>query len=384
MIPYGRQTITEEDEAAVLEALRSELITQGPRVAGFENAIAKKVGADHCVCVNSATSALHIAYLAIDLGPGDLIITSPNTFLATANAALLCGADVDFADIDPDTFNLDAKALAERLELHRRAGRRVKAIVPVHFAGQPCDMAEIAALAQAHGARIIEDAAHAIGARYGDHAVGACTHSDAVIFSFHPVKIITSAEGGAATTNNAEIALAMAKLRSHGQTRAADELIRKDQGAWYYEQHVLGLNYRMTELQAALGASQISRIDALIQRRVAIADRYDAMLADLDVICPVRAPGRASAWHLYVIKLPSGDAARRRRVFERMRAAGIGVQVHYIPVHLQPYYMDRGFKVGDYPVAESTYDRVISLPMFADLTLDEQERVARALRDALN
>jgi UDP-4-amino-4,6-dideoxy-N-acetyl-beta-L-altrosamine transaminase len=383
MIPYARQTITAEDEAAVLEALRSGLITQGPRLEAFENALSRKVGSKYAVCLNSATSGLHLAYLAVGVGPGDVVITSPNTFLATANAALLCGAEVDFADIDPDTFNLCPLALEARLELHQKAGRSVKAVVPVHLAGQPCDMSRIEELARHHGAAVIEDASHAVGGVYDKAFVGSCTHSDITVFSFHPVKIITAAEGGAALTNNADLARRMTLLRSHGQTRAPHELEKPDEGPWYYEQHLLGLNYRMTELQAALGDSQLRRLDDVVARRRALADRYDELLAGLPVQSPHRAAGRLSSWHLYIIKLLGDNASKRREVFEHLRASGIGVQVHYIPVHLQPYYRRLGFLPGDFPIAEDVYEKVISLPLFPDLTENEQDRVVVSLNKAL-
>jgi len=381
MIPYGRQMIDSDDIAAVEAVLRSDHLTQGPVLPRFEMAVVRRVGACHGVAVNSATSALHIACLALDVGPGDLLWTSPNTFVASANCGRYCGAEVSFVDIDPETFNICADALEARLEAAARAGRLPKVIVAVHMCGQSPDMARIAELARRHGVRIIEDASHAIGAGYLGAPVGNCAHSDITVFSFHPVKIITSAEGGMALTNDAGLAARMDRLRSHGITREPGLMTHAPDGPWYYQQLELGWNYRMTELQAALGLSQMDRLDAFISRRRALADAYDAALKDLPLRLPGRQVGADSSWHLYVIRLD--DPAPRRGLFEALRAAGIGVNLHYIPVHLQPYYRDMGFGPGDFPVSEEYYARAISIPLHAGLTDDEQAQVVAALAEAL-
>lgn len=382
MIPYGRQDISEADIAAVTGVMRSDFLTQGPAVPRFEAAVAARVGAAHGVAVNSATSALHVAVAALGLGPGDLLWTAPITFVASANCARYCGADVDFVDIDPGTFNMSADALEAKLARASAEGRLPKVIVPVHMAGQSPDAARIATLARAHGARIVEDASHAIGASYRGTPVGACAHSDITVFSFHPVKIITTAEGGLATTQDPELAESMALLRSHGVTRDPRRMTRDSDGPWYYQQVDLGWNYRMTEMQAALGLSQLDRLDDFVARRRALADRYDTLLSGL----PLRRPGRLaeaeSAWHLYVVQLD--DAARHRAVFNTLRDAGIGVNLHYIPVHTQPYYAALGFRDGDFPAAEDYYARAISIPLHARLTEDEQDTVVAALREALS
>lgn len=382
MIPYGRQIISDADIRAVTDVLRSDFLTQGPAVPRFEQAVAARVGAAHAVAINSATSALHIACLALDLGPGDLLWTSPITFVASANCARYCGADVDFVDIDPDTFNLCPVALEAKLVTAREAGRLPKIIVAVHMCGQSPDMARIAALARAHGVRLIEDASHSIGADYRDAPVGNCAHSDITVFSFHPVKIITTAEGGMALTNDAELASRMERLRSHGITRDADQMTHEPDGPWYYQQLELGWNYRMTEMQAALGLSQLDQLDAFIARRRALADSYDRALAGLPLRIPGRQEGAASSWHLYVVRLD--DPARHCAVFEGLRAQGVGVNLHYIPVHLQPYYRDLGFAPGDFPKAEDYYSRAISIPLHAGLSDQDQGRVLAALKVALS
>jgi len=384
VIPYGRQDITEADIEAVVAVLRSDWLTQGPMVPRFEAAVAGYTGAGHAVAVNSATSALHIACLALDLGPGDLLWTSPVTFVASANCALYCGADVDFVDIDPRSYNMSPVALEAKLQAAEQAGRLPKIVVPVHLCGQSCDMAAIRALADHYGFRIIEDASHAIGGRYRDAPVGDCRYSDITVFSFHPVKIITTAEGGMALSNDAELAARMEMLRSHGITRDAARMSRPPDGPWYYEQQALGLNYRMTDLQAALGLSQLDRLDDYVARRHALAARYDALLAELPVTRPWQHPDSYSGLHLYVIRVAGGgDGERRRSVFEGLRTRGIGVNVHYIPVHLQPYYRALGFAPGEFPNAEAYYAEAISLPMYPTLSEAEQDQVVAALREAL-
>jgi len=383
VIPYGRQDISGEDIAAVVAVLQSNWLTQGPAVPRFEAAVAQRCGAEHGVAVNSATSALHLACLALGLGPGDRLWTTSNTFVASANCARYCGAAVDFVDIDPHTLNLSPSALADKLEQAEKAGTLPKVVVPVHFAGQSCDMAAIGALADRYGFRIIEDASHAIGGRYQGQPIGNGRYADITVFSFHPVKIITTGEGGMALTNDASLAERMTRLRSHGITR--DAATQAAVGPWYYEQVELGFNYRLTDLQAALGLSQLARLDTYVAARRRLADRYDALLADLPLTTPWRDPASASAWHLYVVQLNDAALARpgRRAVFEHLRAAGIGVNVHYIPVHLQPDYRRLGFAPGDCPVAEDYYARAITLPLYPTLSDAEQDQVVAALCEAL-
>lgn len=379
MIPYGRQDISDEDIAAVEAVLRSDFLTQGPAVPAFEAAIAARVGAAHAVAANSATSALHIAVAALGLGPGDVLWTVPNTFVASANCALYCGASVDFVDIDPATWCMCPDALAAKLTRAATAGRLPKVIIPVHFAGQSCDMERIGALARRYGIRVVEDASHAIGAEYQGRPVGDCAQSDITVFSFHPVKIVTTGEGGLATTQDAELARRMELLRSHGITRDRTRMTR-DEGPWYYEQIALGWNYRLTDLAAALGSSQLTRLDGFLATRRAHAAAYDVDLAGLDVVRPFQHPDTLSSWHLYVVLV---DAARRRAIFEGLRAAGIGVNLHYHPVHLQPYYRSLGFAPGDFPVAEDYAARAITLPIHARLTDAERATVVAALGVAL-
>lgn len=375
MIPYGRQSISEADIDAVVEVLRSDFLTQGPAVPIFEEAIAAVTGASHVVAVNSATSALHIACLALGLGPGDRLWTSPNTFVASANCALYCGARVDFVDIDPETYCMSPDALEEKLARAASEGQLPKIIVPVHFAGQSCEMDRIGALAKRYGVHVIEDASHAIGASYRGKPVGSCDWSDICVFSFHPVKIVTTGEGGVATTQNVELAQRMLLLRSHGITRER-ELMTRDEGPWYYEQQALGWNYRLTDIAAALGTSQIRRLDSYVAARRSHAKAYDEALAARKVILPVQHPDTASSWHLYVVLV---EEQRHRQIFEGLRRRGVGVNLHYIPVHLQPWYRRMGFRAGDFPAAESYYARAISLPLFATLTVDQRGKVIDAL-----
>ena len=385
MIPYGHQDISQSDVDAVVQVLHSDFLTQGPMVPRFEQAVAARVGANYAVAVNSATSALHVACLALDLRPGDRLWTVPNTFVASANCGRYCGADVDFVDIDPRTYNLSTSALAAKLEEAERSGTLPKVLVPVHFAGQSCDMMGIHALAQRYGIRIIEDASHAIGGRYRGAAIGGCAYSDITVFSFHPVKIITTGEGGMALTNDRELAARMRLLRTHGITREPDRMEGCDDGSWYYEQLDLGFNYRMTDFQAALGLSQHDRVDEFVSRRRQIASTYDERLAGLPLILPFQHPDTESAFHLYVVQIDSDSTLiARRTVFERLRKAGIGVNVHYIPVHTQPYYRRRGFRLGQYPEAEKYYSRAISIPMYAALETSAIDRVTAALREALS
>lgn len=383
-IPYGRQHINQADIDAVVRVLQSDYLTQGPAVPKFEKLLADYCGTAHALAVNSATSALHVACMALGLGPGDWLWTSPITFVASANCGLYCGARVDFVDIDPSTYNMCPVALERKLEQAEREGRLPKVVVPVHLTGQSCDMRAIHALAQRYGFKIIEDASHGVGGRYADQPIGSCEFSDITVFSFHPVKIITTAEGGVALTNSDELAERMALLRSHGITRDATKMTHAPDGDWYYQQIMLGYNYRMTELQAALGVSQTDRLDEFVARRHELARRYDGLLAECPVTVPWQHPDTYSGLHLYVIRLQLDKTARtHRQVFDAMRQNGIGVNLHYIPVHLQPYYAAMGFKAGDFPEAERYYSEAISLPMYAILQEAEQDRVVDVLRQAL-
>lgn len=380
VLPYGRQQITEEDVQAVVEALRSDWLTQGPTIERFERAVAKYCGCKHAVATNSATSALHIAALASGLGGGDRLWTSPNTFVASANCALYCGAEVDFVDIDPRTYNLSVNDLSARLAGASRNGTLPKVIVPVHFAGQSCEMLKIAELAREYGVVLIEDASHGIGGSYLRTKVGSCAYSDLAVFSFHPVKIITTGEGGLVLTNRDDLSTKLRLLRSHGITRSEAEMVGSSHGPWYYEQVALGYNYRMTDIEAALGLSQLQRIDQIVTRRQVLAKRYDELLSSLPVTTPWQHPDTCSAFHLYVIRLRRDLIEKsHRQVFEELRAAGILVNLHYIPVHTQPYYQRLGFKAGQFPNAENYYAEAITLPLYFGLTDSEQDFVVAQL-----
>jgi UDP-4-amino-4,6-dideoxy-N-acetyl-beta-L-altrosamine transaminase len=367
-IPYGRQDISEDDITSVIAVLRSDFLTQGPKVPEFEKRVAEYTGAKFGIAVNSATSALHIACLALGVAKGDIVWTSPITFVASANAAVYCGAQVDFVDIDPRTYNLSTNALRIKLELAKKNGQLPKVVIPVHFAGQSCDMKEIHALGQEYQFQIIEDASHAIGAEYLKENVGSCKYSDICIFSFHPVKIITTAEGGMALTNNELLAQRMGLFRSHGITREASQMLGESDGPWYYQQIELGFNYRMTELQAALGISQMNRLEQFIHERRRLAREYDSLLSSLPIQLPYQHPDSVSAYHLYPICINEQSlGVSRKEVFEKLRAFNIGVNVHYIPVHLQPYYQKMGFKAGQFPEAEKYYSGAISIPLYVGL-----------------
>ena len=384
MIPYGRQDVTNADIDAVVSVLRSDYLTQGPAVPLFEDRVAKYVGAAQAVAVNNATSALHIACLALGLGPDDHLWTSPITFVASANCALYCGANVDFVDIDPATFNLCPVRLREKLKMASQQGSLPKVVVVVHMCGQPCDMRSIHALGEEFGFAIIEDASHAIGGRYLDETVGNCRFSDITVFSFHPVKIITTGEGGVATTQSAELAEHMLRLRSHGITREPSKMTRPPDGPWYYEQIDLGFNYRMTDIQAALGLSQMDRLDEYVIKRHEKARKYAQLLEGLPLETPWQHPDGHSAFHLYVIRL---DIARIGKplayLHEQMRLAGISVNLHYIPVPMQPWYRDMGFDVTQWPEACRYYGRAMSLPIFPALTEEQQQAITDNLRQII-
>lgn len=384
MIHYGQQDITQQDIDAVVDVLKSINLTQGPNIPRFEQKVTEHTGAKYAIAVNSATSALHIACVALELGPGDWLWTSPNTFVASANCAVYCGASVDFVDIDPDTYNMCPKKLESKLLTAQKIGALPKVVVPVHFAGQSCDMEAIYSLSKRFGFKIIEDASHAIGGRYKGEPVGNCRFSDITIFSFHPVKIITTAEGGMAVTNSDALAIRMGLLRSHGITRDPSLMTREMDGPWFYQQVSLGFNYRMTDLQAALGASQISRLATYVERRHSIARRYNESLSSLPIVLPWQHSKAYSAYHLYVIRLKlGGSKVSHLRVFEFLRSKDILVNLHYIPVHTQPFYQKMGFKLGDFPEAERYYREAISIPIHPRLTDAEQDFVVRTLREIL-
>jgi UDP-4-amino-4,6-dideoxy-N-acetyl-beta-L-altrosamine transaminase len=384
MIPYGRQNVTEEDVQAVVEVLTSDFLTQGPVVPRFERAICDYTGAQHAVAVSSGTAALHIACMALNLGEGDWLWTSPITFVASANCGLYCGAKVDFVDIDPQTWNISVPRLAEKLELARKQGNLPKVLVAVHLCGLPCDMEEIHALSKKYGFHIIEDACHAIGGKYQEDPIGTCRYSDITVFSFHPVKTITTGEGGVAVANNEELAGRMRLLREHGITRDPELMTHDPDGPWYYQQVMLGYNYRLTDIQAALGVSQLKRVDSVVARRHRIADQYDSRLSGLPIKIPHRTAEKYSGLHLYVIRVAQEATGKaHKQVFTALRELGIGVNLHYIPVPTQPYFRQLGFGQGDYPEAEKYYNEAITLPMYPELSDSDIESVITAVKAVL-
>ena len=384
MIPYGKQDITQHDIDAVADVLKSDFLTQGPQVPAFEKALKDCAGADYALAVNSATSALHIACLALGLGEGDILWTTPITFVASANCGLYCGATVDFVDINPDTYNLCPEKLEQKLIAAEKVGKLPKVVVPVHLCGQPCDMQAICFLSRKYGFKVIEDASHAIGGRYLESPIGACKYSDITVFSFHPVKIITTAEGGAALTNDADLAEKMDLYRSHGITRNTDLMENESHGGWYYEQVELGFNYRMTELQAALGVSQMQRLNEFVSTRHQLSSQYNELLKSLPIVLPYQLEDTYSGLHLYVIRLQLDKISKtQKQVFEELRENGIGVNLHYIPVHIQPYYQRLGFKIGDFPEAEKYYSEAISIPLFHGMTTEQQTQVVDTLTQIL-
>lgn len=383
-IPYSRQDIDDDDRAAVQAVLRSDHLTQGPAVEAFERAFAARHGVDHAVAVSNATAGLHIGCLALDVGPGSRVWTSPNSFLASANCALYCGASVDFVDIDPTTRNMSVPALQAKLETAQQHGRLPNVLIPVDFAGLPCDLREMRALADRYGFRILEDASHATGATYLERPTGSWW-ADLSVFSFHAVKIVTTAEGGMVTTQDPELARRLRLLRSHGMTRDETQMEGLSEGPWHYEQVSLGFNYRLTDLQAALGLSQLGRLQAMQAHRARLAQHYDLLLAGLPLRLPARPAHSVSAWHLYVVELDPGRTdASRADVFAALRAHGVGVNVHYIPIHTQPHYRRLGFKPGDFPAAEQYYAHALSLPLFPNLTEAEQQHVVKVLAQAMS
>lgn len=384
MIPYGRQSITQEDIDAVEGVLRSDFITQGPMVPSFENHIAEFVGAENAIAVNSATSALHIACLSLGLTSGDWLWTSPISFVASANCGLYCGAKVSFVDIDPYTYNISIEKLEEKLIQAALSDALPKVVVVVHYAGQSCDMRSIKKLSDQYGFKIIEDASHAIGGKYEDKYIGSCFYSDITVFSFHPVKIITTAEGGIATTNSSSLATKMQLFRSHGITREKDKLLSDYEGDWYYEQIDLGFNYRMTDIQAALGISQLKTIKNNIEQRHFLANRYYQELSTLPMTLPYQSELSYSSYHLFPIKLHLDDIGfSRKEVFDRLRKMGVGVNVHYIPIHTQPYYKNLPYELGDYPVAENFYRQAMSIPLFHTMSYSQQSKVIDSLKQVI-
>ena len=384
MIPYGKQDLNQQDIDAVVNVLKSDFLTQGPKVPAFEKTLINYTGAKHSLAVNSATSALHISCLALGLGEGDYLWTTPISFVASANCGLYCGAKVDFVDVDSSTYNLCADRLEAKLMNASSEGLLPKILVAVHLSGQSCDMERIHALSKEYGFRIIEDASHAIGGKYNDQPIGRCEFSDITVFSFHPVKIITTAEGGAVMTNNDQLAEKLALYRSHGITRNPSLMTEEPHGDWYYQQIDIGFNYRMTELQAALGVSQMNRLENFTASRHELAHRYDELLSDLPVVTPHQLENTNSGLHLYIIRLKLGEISlTHKEVFDLLREQGIGVNLHYIPIHLQPYYKTMGFGYGDFPIAEQYYREAISLPMFHSMTFEQQDEVIRVLKAVL-
>lgn len=382
-IPYGRQSISEEDIKVVEQVLRSDWLTQGPFIDQFESAVANYCGAKHAVAVSNGTVALHLACIALDVGSGDSVWTSPNTFVASANCALYCGAEIDFVDICPETYNMSADALSEKLIAAEKNGKLPKVVIPVHFAGQSCEMRRIKQLSEKYGFKIIEDASHAIGGSYNDKKIGSCFYSDITVFSFHPVKVITTGEGGMCVTNNSEIAKKLALFRTHGITRDAERMSKESEGAWYYEQLELGYNYRITDLQCALGLSQLSRLDDFVNQRNLIAEKYNHALKKLPLKSPIVLKENRCAFHLYVIQVLEESGKTRRDVFDFFKKNKIGVNVHYIPVHTQPYYQKIGFKSSDFPNTQKYYSRAISIPIYSGLLINEQDYVIEKIKESM-
>ncbi|RBP49885.1 UDP-4-amino-4,6-dideoxy-N-acetyl-beta-L-altrosamine transaminase [Arenicella xantha] len=382
-IPYGRQSINDDDIRAVTDVLTSDFLTQGPEVPRFEDAVRHLVDARHGVAVNSATSALHIACLALGVGPGDRVWTSPITFVASANAALYCGAEIDFVDIDLDTINISVAALESKLKIAKQSGNLPKVVIAVHMCGQSCDMERIFELGREYGFKIIEDASHAIGGYYQNRPIGNCRYSDICVFSFHPVKIITTGEGGMALTNDDKLARRMELLRSHGVTREESEMIDQSDGDWFYQQIDLGFNYRMTDLQAALGRSQLNRLSSFVKERRNQALRYEGLLKNSSIQLPFESEHCHSSYHLFVVRLSIDACKGRSKVFEDMRSANIGVNVHYIPVYKQPYYRRLGFVDNYCENAELYYSQALTLPLYPSLSIADQERVVQVLEEAV-
>lgn len=380
-IPYGKQSISDDDIQSVVSVLKSDWLTQGPVVPKFESSIADLVNCKHAIAVNSATSALHIACKALGVGSGDVVWTSPISFVASANCAIYCGASIDFVDIDIETYNIDVNKLEEKLRVAEMEGVIPKCVIPVHLSGRPCDMKSIHKLSLKYGFKIIEDASHAIGAKLGASLIGSCKYSDITVFSFHPVKIITTGEGGMALTNDSELTARMAMLRSHGVTRDENQMSKKPDGQWYYEQQTLGFNYRMTDIAAALGLSQLASLNNFVEKRNRIADTYDKLLNDLPVITPTRELDAVSSFHLYVIRIKKDCFhIAHKDIFNKLRLNGVGVNLHYIPIYRHPFYEKFGFDRANYPASEHYYESAISIPIFPSLKYEDQERIVDILK----
>ncbi len=385
MIPYAKQSISEQDIEAVAKVLRSDFITQGPVVVQFEQAIAEYCGADYTIAVSHGTAALHLACLALDVGEGDSVWTSPNSFVASANCALYCGAKIDFIDIDPQTYNISMTQLKDKLKLAEQNNTLPKVLIPVHFSGQSCDMQAIKSLSQQYGFSIIEDAAHALGGEYQKTKIGSCHYSDISIMSFHPAKMITSGEGGMLLTNRQDLADSIEQLRSHGITRNPEQMKGASHGSWYYQQLDLGFNYRITDIQAALGLSQLQRLDDFVSQRRALAKHYNEKLQGLALTIPWQHPDTQSSWHLYVICLQLEHLnVGRKQIFDLLRQAGVGVHVHYIPIHTQPFYQEKGFKEGDFPASEAYYATALTLPLFAEMSVEQLDFIVDNLTKILH
>ena len=384
MIYYGKQSIDEADIQAVEEVLRSDFLTQGPAIEKFERSVAAYCGVKYAVAVTNATSALHIACLAAGLGKGDILWTSPITFVASANCGLYCGASVDFVDIDEKTYNMSVNALEEKLRQAKKENKLPKIVVPVHLAGQSCDMRRIRELSETYGFMVLEDASHGVGADYLKTKVGSCTFSDMAVFSFHPVKIITTGEGGMVLTNDKDLYERLILLRSHGITRDPAKMTHEADGPWYYQQIALGFNYRMTDMQAALGASQMTRLDAFVARRRELAARYNALLKDFPLVTPDVMKGADPSWHIYIVRMVFGQIGKtKRQIFEEMKERGVVLNLHYIPVHRQPYYEKLGFRQGDFPHSEKYYEEAFTLPLYYSLANDEQDYIVESLWSVL-
>lgn len=384
MIPYAKQSITEQDIDAVVQVLRSDFITQGPIVSQFEKAVADYCSAQYSIAVSNGTAALHLACLALGVSSGDIVWTSPNTFVASANCALYCGAVVDFVDIDSITYNMSLEALKKKLQDAQQNDCLPKVLIAVHFAGQSCEMKEIKALSEQYGFMIIEDAAHALGGDYLGQKIGSCLYSHITIFSFHPAKMVTTGEGGMLLTNESELAYSIEQLRSHGITKNTENMTHESYGDWYYQQLNLGFNYRITDLQAALGLSQLQRLNEFVNKRRQLVQSYNTQLAGLSITIPWQHPDSQSCWHLYVIRLKLKKITKNRKeVFDQLRQSGIGVHVHYIPVHTQPYYQQLGFNRGDFPESETYYEEALTLPLYVDLTETDINFITQKLRDIL-
>ena len=384
MIPYSRQNISEEDITAITDVLKSDYLTQGPKTPEFEKIVSEYCGVKYGCAVNSATSGLHIACLALGVGKGDIVWTSPISFVASSNCALYCGATVDFVDIDSLSNNMSVISLEEKLILAKKKGNLPKVVIPVHLSGKSCDMERIHDLGREYDFKIIEDASHAIGASYKNQKVGSCSYSDITVFSFHPVKIITTCEGGMCMTNDGDLYNLLLRYRSHGITRHSEEMKNKPDGLWYYEQLNLGYNYRLNDLQSVLGISQMQKLDSFVKERNIIATSYNGLFSRSQIDLPKIKSENYSSWHLYIIRINSNNNGLNRNfVFEKLRNNGVYVNVHYIPIYRHPYYQKMNFKLKDYPEAEKYYKEAISIPIFPGMTSEQQEKIISIISEPI-